>query len=274
MVKYAISYSINDMVGRNVINNFIERLGKINISYCKKAVSCYDIGKAKIAGFDEETINFDFLDDVFNEEIDFIIVVSKHQSTSNMRTLSIHHTGNPGNEASFGGRPRELSYVNPIITKYVFKNYYKNSKGLNDYSFTFEATHHGPTSLRKPLLFIEIGSTEKEWNDSNAVNALSQTLIDVLEGDPKEDCIPALGIGSTHYPKKFTDLELNNSYCFGHIISKYYVDYLDKDLLQQSIIKSIPNAKVAIIEKKGIKSETRKKIENILKELSIEVIYV
>ncbi|AFZ70270.1 hypothetical protein Calag_0506 [Caldisphaera lagunensis DSM 15908] len=273
MVKYAISYSINDMVGKNVINNLLEKLGKININYCEKAVSCYDVNKAKIAGFNEETINFDFLDNVFHEE-DFIIVVSKHQSTSNNKTLSIHHTGNPSNEANFGGKPRELSYVNPIITKFIFKNYYKNSRKLSDYSFTFEATHHGPTSLRKPLLFIEIGSTEKEWNDINAVDALSQTLVDVLESDPKENCIPAIGIGSTHYPKKFTDLELNNDYCFGHIFSKYYVDYLDKDLLEQSIKKSIPIARVAIIEKKGIKSETRKKIENILESLNVEVIYV
>ncbi|MFP3227728.1 MAG: D-aminoacyl-tRNA deacylase [Caldisphaera sp.] len=271
MVRYAIAYSINDPVGKNVAEKLVERGG--SISYCEIAVSCYNINGVKLAGFNEDTIYFDFLDEVPDKNSDFIIVVSKHQSTSNAKTLSVHHTGNIS-DALFGGKPKQLSYVDPAITKHVFKNYYKNTVELKEYNFTLEATHHGPTSLTKPILFIEIGSTEKEWNDIKAVNSLAQTLTDVINKDVSYDCVPSIGIGSTHYPKKFTEMELNDKYCFGHIISKYYADYLDFDLLNQCVEKSNPRIKVAIIEKKGIKSETRKKIESILKELDLEIIYV
>ncbi|WP_292320608.1 D-aminoacyl-tRNA deacylase [Caldisphaera sp.] len=272
MLRYAIAYSINDPVGKNVAEKLVERGG--GISYCEKAISCYNINGIMLGGFNEDTINFDFLDQTPDENADFIIVVSKHQSTSNTKTLSVHHTGNLS-DALYGGKPKQLSYVNPAITKQIFRNYYKNSLELKEYSFTLEATHHGPTSLIKPLLFIEIGSTEKEWNDIKAINSLAQTIIDTISNvDIDYDCIPSIGIGSTHYPKKFTEMELNDKYCFGHIISKHYVDYLDFDLLKQCVEKSNPRIKAAIIEKKGIKSEIRKRIDSIIRELGLEIIYV
>ena len=53
----------------------------------------------------------------------------------------------------------------------IFKNDFikeinNNRSSVLDYEITIEATHHGPTSLKKPLLFIEIGSTEKQWADT------------------------------------------------------------------------------------------------------------
>jgi len=274
MPKLSVAYSINDDVGRNVANLLASINKSVPTSYCKKALSCYNINGTLIGGFEEDTINFDFLDKTPDEKSDIIIVISKHQSTSNMKTLSLHHTGNPSPQAPFGGRPMELSYTIPAISKAVFKIYYKHAINLLDYNFTLEATHHGPTSLLKPLLFIEIGSTKDEWNDRDAVRALGETIREVLELEWIEDCIPSVGFGSTHYPAKFTRIELEEKYCFGHIISKYYIDYLNRDIIVQAIEKSIPRAEVAFIEKKGVRSQLRRKIELILNELGLEVRYV
>ncbi|MDP8002908.1 MAG: D-aminoacyl-tRNA deacylase [Caldisphaera sp.] len=273
--KISIVFSVDDKVGSNVVNLLIkDNLNDLSFSFCEKAINCYKIKNILIAGFNEETINFDFLDSTPDKTAEAIIVISKHQSTSNVKALTLHHTGNPSNENPYGGNQKELSFVMPLLTKTLFKLYKENAKDLSDYEFTLEATHHGPTSVKKPLTFIEIGSTESEWNDTNAVSALTKTIENFLNLKEIIDCDPAIGIGSNHYPKKFSQIELNENYCFGHIISKYYVDFIDYNIIKQMIEKSIPNPKVAFIEKKGIRSEKRKEIEKILNNFGLEIMYV
>mgnify|MGYP001136811958 CR=1 FL=1 len=48
------------------------------------------------------------------------------------------------------------------------------------YEVMYEATHHGPTDIPLPSCFIELGSTEKEWNDRIAARAVAQAVLDAL----------------------------------------------------------------------------------------------
>ena len=107
-------------------------------------------------------ISADWLEDKF--DYDGYIFLSKHAAESRVLALTCHNTGNFG-EAKFGGYERQVSIPHPYIQKSYIQNLWKTRTKFSQFQITIEATHHGPTALTKPSLFIEIGTTEKEWND-------------------------------------------------------------------------------------------------------------
>src|SRR5207245_1906124 len=88
-------------------------------------------------------------------------------SKSGVPSLTAHTTGNFGG-AELGGNPREIGRVNPDLLKNYLISLAKQGEAVSGYQVTAEATHHGPTSLNRPVLFVEIGSEEKNWNDRDA----------------------------------------------------------------------------------------------------------
>lgn len=240
--RYGIVYSFADIAGTGMAERLKEIVEwrKCRISW-EKAVCFYNESlDSVLAGFPEDDIYFDFLDEVL--DVNAYIVLSRHSSESKTPTLSIHHTGNPGPQADYGGNPRELSFVLPRLSKKLFIEYYRAAEEeglLGEYVFTLEATHHGPTSLAKPLVFIEIGSSEEKWRDKRAQLAAALAVQRTIAEPVLPDCYPVIGVGGTHYPEKHTKLMLRDKYCYGHIFAKYVLRYLDEELLEQAVAKSL-----------------------------------
>ena len=149
----------------------------------------------------------------------------------------------------------------------------------SEYEVTLEATHHGPTRPRKPIVFIEIGSGPEQWSDERAHRALAETIVRVLDAlrDGKlPECTHAAGFGGTHYPIKFTRLHLDGEYCMGHIIPKHaFTAGVSDEVIVQAIEKTWPKpVDTALIEKKSLKSADRKRVEAILESLGVDVVKV
>ena len=104
------------------------------------------------------------------EEIDEILVLSRHVSSSNTPAITLHAIGLPG-ETPLGApgiAGGERGFVVPPSPR--FSSLYRKmlelarDEGLHEeFDLTIETTHHGP-KLESPSLYIEIGSTELEWN--------------------------------------------------------------------------------------------------------------
>ena len=93
------------------------------------------------------------------------VFISRHRAESGIPSLTAHFTGNFG-PATFGGNPSEIAKYSPQLLKnYMIELSSLRNEIDNSYRITLEATHHGPTSLKSPVLFVELGSTEKEWGD-------------------------------------------------------------------------------------------------------------
>ena len=88
-------------------------------------------------------------------------------------------------DAKFGGYNRQVSIPHPHIQKSYIQNLWDARSKFPGFQITIEATHHGPTALNKPSLFIEIGTTEKEWNDVNLCNSVGQIIVDVMKEQQK-----------------------------------------------------------------------------------------
>ena len=57
------------------------------------------------------------------------------------------------------------------------KAFYTLKKKLKlDYEVSYEVTHHGP-SLDVPAMFVELGSSENQWSDSKAAEAVAHSAM-------------------------------------------------------------------------------------------------
>ncbi len=198
-----------------------------------------------------------------NIKFDTIVVASKHKSQSKMRSLTVHPIGNWG-RAEYGGKEHCVVLTNPNLMTEALRILKKNS--IPDYSVSFEATHHGPY-IETPTFFIEIGSTEDEWRDDKAGEAIAKTILELKE----KNYITALGFGGGHYAPRITDVALKYKISFGHIIPKYAVEYIDEDIVKRACEKS-NHCQHAYIHRKGLKGNEREKVRKILKNLNIEII--
>ena len=196
-----------------------------------------------------------------------IIFASKHSSKEKINSLTVHCTGNPSNEVRLGGRPKELAVPSPAAMKSILQEMklLAGKKGMN-YDITLEVTHHGPTELSVPSLYVEIGSTENEWKDTDAGEVVAKAILAVSFGKVQV----AIGFGGGHYAIRQTGILLETAISFGHNFPKYQLNFVDETLIMQAVKKS--NADFAYFDRKSMKSGDRNRISAILKKLGIRVI--
>lgn len=201
------------------------------------------------------------------------IFLSKHRSESNKPTLTCHSTGNFSN-ATMGGNARELAYTYPSLQKCYMLNLHSNKGKVPNYDVVIEATHHGPTSLAKPVLFIEIGSSEREWSDMNAISVVCQSLLSSIVNFKEYSKKVGIALGGTHYPEKFTNLLIDSDIALASVASKHNLKHLDEYMLRQMIAKSIEPVKYILLDWKGLGSEKDRIVELANSVEGIEVIRV
>lgn len=277
--KYALVYSERDLAGKGIAK-YVKFLGEFKesglIDNRKYFRGLND--KVILTSFDEDVIYFDFLDKYIDAEV--FIVLSRHSSEARVKTLSVHHPGNPTEEALYGGKPLTLAYAAPITSSLLFRSLHDIASEANittEYDVVLEATHHGPTDVSKPIVFIEIGSSESEWKDERAQEVVAKAVLrtlKILESKSFENVKVAIGFGGGHYPRKFTSIVLSGKYFMGHILAKYALTKVRKEIIHQMIDKSIPKPRYALIEKKSIKSAIRKELVMQLTNSGLEVIYI
>jgi len=262
------------------ISSSLDPAGKNLVDILKKFVDFRLVGDALYVGrdgdwllkiVDVDIIATDFVDrDI---EADVNIFLSKHSSQSGMKTLSVHPTGNPLNEAMLGGRPKSLAPCHPPLMNQVLRRLYKNNLDVgSDYTVTMEVTHHGPTELRNPSFFVEIGSSYSEWSDRKAAEIVISSLLDAIEsyieGQHTSESI-FVGFGGPHYAPRFTNAVIKKGYTVGHILSKYSVERgVDREVILDAFGKSM-NAKRALIDWKGLKSAYRRSLIQLLDDVGL-----
>ena len=166
----------------------------------------------------EETINAQHLTESFPKP-NLIVFVSRHSSTSGKPTLSVHTPGNIG-PAELGGLPKQVSISPATAMHDALKALAYFKEGMNlDYEVSYECTHHGP-SLNAPAMFVELGSSAKQWIDSKAAEAVAHAAMSAIGKFGVSENVAMLGIGGTHYNQRFTRMALNSEAVFSHMIHK------------------------------------------------------
>ena len=203
---------------------------------------------------------------------DLLIFASRHKSDSGNPSLLVHCTGNWGNDAKFGGNPRELgnSVGSAIKIALMELQNQKEILELDRFDVSIEVSHHGPTQLITPLIFIELGSTPKDWGNKTGALAVANAIIKVAKSNKKFKNY--IGIGGSHYAPKFTKLVINPNLNFtiSHIIPKYMLDYINRDMISKSIDRSMEKIEKFVLDWKGMNSNQRQKIILLIESINYE----
>jgi D-aminoacyl-tRNA deacylase len=225
---------------------------------------------------DEELIHLRNIDK-FEFSNSILIFLSKHASKSKIPALTSHFTGNFSMDNSLGGAPSEIGIAYPRFQKEYMKNLYSMKNSLHNYDLTIEASHHGPTSSVNPILFIEIGSSEEEWNNKKTAKMVCECLIQTIENVSKnanlEESEISIGLGGNHYPQKFNKLILTSNVAFAAIASKHNLRFISNEMLEQMRRKSIEKVTSIYIDKKGMSSE-KERILSLLRTQELEIKYI
>jgi D-aminoacyl-tRNA deacylase len=213
-------------------------------------------------------ISADWLEEKYH--YDGYVFLSKHASESGTLALTCHSTGNFG-DALFGGFPRQVAIPHPHLQKSYMKRLWKERDVFSKFDITIEATHHGPTALSKPTLFIEIGTTEKEWNDKELCENISKIILKEMS-QPQKTSDVAICFGGTHYPSKFNKELLEGDFALGTVIPKHGLDVIDKDLFDH-VIERNNEAKFALVDWTGL-GKNKQKIIEMINSTDLEIIKI
>lgn len=206
-------------------------------------------------------------------KFDAVIFASRHRSESGEPALTVHWTGNSTARAEFGGKPRSLSFADPARLRAALLGLDEaREAGQLNYAVTLEATHHGPTELGAPTLFVEIGSTEKEWNDPRAGVAVSQAIWKAATNPVPGKS--AVGFGGGHYCNKHCLALRNERYAFSHVLSKYFFEDYDREMVHMAFERTLGGCSTAVIDWKGIRGPDRARLLDELKTMNVEVVRV
>jgi|TARA_Y100000310_G_scaffold124950_2_gene123796 D-aminoacyl-tRNA deacylase len=266
-MKIAIIASSKDPAGVNIRNKLIElsNFGKIDEKFDNNDVFQKNLRNKSIKLYltNQELVFSERIDEKINA--DAFIFASKHRSKENMPSFAVHAIGNWA-EARLGGEEKRLCGSSAAIFKELFIELNQIAKE-SGYEITMEATHHGPF-VSRPSVFVEIGSTEKEWNDDNNGEIIAKTIINALNNENSNYKV-AVGIGGPHYCSNLNKTVLRTDIALSHICPKYMLENLSEDLIKQAVDKTKEKVDFILLDWKGLGKE-KQRITEMLKNLEVK----
>jgi len=251
-MKVALVNSRIDKAGQN-IRHHIEQIllrGEEQFQQRGRAYEFFEVAGRLIH---EERVDKDI-------DADVVIFLSRHSSTNPVPVLTVHVTGNFGS-AELGGAPRTLAPAAPAMMQATLRALARHCP--EGYRVSYEVTHHGPTDLVHPSFFVEIGSTEKEWNDPVAGQAVAEAVL----GAMVIHAVPLIGFGGTHYAARETEIALSSRGAFGHIAHSREIANLDEPMIRSMIEKS--GAVAAYIDRKALNPPALDRLTGILDAIPV-----
>ena len=248
----------NDPAGNNMANFISQDM--------KKDGEIYRGSNFDLLVIPTPVISADWLEEKYS--YDGFIFLSKHAAESGVLALTCHSTGN-FSDAKFGGNKRQIAIPHPNIQKSYLQRLWQKRDDFSEFQITIEATHHGPTALNKPTIFIEIGTTEKQWNDTTLCNSVAKIVVEVIKHEQKSNPV-AICFGGTHYPDKFTQEIIHGKFALGTVVPKHALDFLDEELFSH-ILKRNNMAKTALLDWGGL-GQNKQNVLELLEKTDLEVV--
>lgn len=236
------SYPADQNIKKNLL-----KLGfhKQNDTYKKDNLTIHE--------FDERCLEIKILETL---EADLLVYATIHQSSSGTPSLTCHSPGNFG-VAKDGGESYKLS----IAPANYLREFYLALKNKNlETEVTLEATHHGPT-IDRPVIFVEIGSSEEQWSNETLGKIMAQTIIEVFSKEYNHKSCFVIGGG--HYNPAAMKIHERTEYAVGHICPKHAIEHLTTKLVEQALEKTLPKADLIVVDWKGLGSN-KEHIKQIL----------
>ena len=260
--------TVSDLASRTLAEALISGQGFKSTGIGLLGKPVYQRGSLMLATFEGTIVSPPDLDRFFNPRA--YVFLSRHSAESGIASLTGHTTGNFSREAKFGGVGGELGLADPGLLKDYMMALWERKGKAPGYEVTLEATHHGPTSLAKPVLFVELGSSEKYWGDKQAAAVVAEALVHALSNRRIWDKV-AIGFGGTHYPAKFNEAVTTGDIAVSFIAPKYALAEVDEKMVGQMIQRTASPVRYALLDWKGL-GPSKEKIMGLVSRFGLEAI--
>lgn len=201
--------------------------------------------------------------------IGLIVFVSRHESRNGSPILSVHVPGNLST-AEFGGLSETVSIAPANAMRAALREMAQQRTllGLKEFEIYYEGTHHGP-SLNTPAMFVEIGSTPKEWSNPLAGKAVARAAMAAIKNTSQVEA--AVGVGGSHCNRRLTNLSLEFDLAFGHIIPSYAFKWLTPETIRQCVERTLEKNPTIVLDWKGIDGKDRDGLQTVLDKVSYRI---
>jgi D-aminoacyl-tRNA deacylase len=153
------------------------------------------------------------------DEPDLLVFASRHSGDTGP-LLTAHATGNFG-PAEYGGGEGSLARAAPNALRAVRRAFDEHAP--DGYDVGIEATHHGPSTVGCPSLFVELGSGEAEWADPEGARAVARSTLD-LRGVQASAYRTVVGFGGGHYAPRFDRVLAETDWAVGHVAADWALE--------------------------------------------------
>lgn len=264
-MKIAVVVSSAEIADMNIKKQLVERFGFRETERDFDGFKVLSNGKFELYTLKEKSIYSERCDEI---PADVLVFGSSHRSESERPTLTVHCVGNFG-KAEMGGKDREIVRGSAVLVrKYLRKlQEIKERDGL-EYEVGLEVTHHGPYT-GKALVYVELGSTEKQWKDEKAARAVAETVVSVEEVGGSGETI-AVALGGGHYAPEFSKLLLRTDYAIAHICPKWALGDFDNEMFRKMIGGTLEEVGVVVLDWKGL-GEHKPKVKGIVEGSGLEI---
>ncbi|MFC6871784.1 D-aminoacyl-tRNA deacylase [Halobellus marinus] len=215
----------------------------------------YRHGDFELRTFEDWHLELDGVAVEFSEPPAFVAFLSRHAGDTGP-LLTAHFTGNFG-PAEYGGKPGELARACPNVQRAVVAAFDRHAP--EGYDVGVECTHHGPSDVGAPSLFVELGSSESEWNDPAGARAVAQSVLELsgvepdagADGGGRDTIAPdapearrhVVGFGGGHYAPEFERIVRETDWRVGHVAADWVLGAMgapeaNADLIERAFEQS------------------------------------
>ncbi|AZH25101.1 D-aminoacyl-tRNA deacylase [Haloplanus aerogenes] len=181
--------------------------------------------------FDDLHIYLDRPDAAFDDP-DLLIVVSRHSGETGP-LLTAHFTGNFG-DAEYGGEAGQFARACPNAASEAVAALDRHAP--DGYEVGTECTHHGPTDVGVPSMFVELGSAEEQWNDPAGAEAVARAALD-LHGVGVDREKQVAGFGGGHYAPRFGRVIRETAWAVGHVGADWGLEAMGNPAANRDVLR-------------------------------------
>ena len=165
------------------------------------------------------------------DDPDLLVFASRHSGDTGP-LLTAHATGNFG-PAEFGGGAGSLARAAPNALRAVRRAFEEHAP--EGYDAGIECTHHGPSTVGCPSLFVELGSGEAEWADPAGAEAVARSILD-LRGVAPSAYRTVVGFGGGHYAPRFDRVLAETDWRVGHVAADWALEEMGDPRAARAVV--------------------------------------
>jgi len=182
--------------------------------------------------FDELHLELERVAAAFDDP-DLLVFASKHAGETGP-LLTAHFTGNFG-PADHGGATGELAAAAPDAQKRVVAAL--ESHAPPAYDVGIECTHHGPSEVGVPSMFVELGSSASEWTDPEGAAAIAESILELGSASAGHERT-VVSFGDDHYAPRPARVLTETDWRVGHIGSDWALDAMGSPASNPGVLRA------------------------------------